>query len=441
MRFLATPQQQQAAGPGVRRAVSDLASPFGCCDFFSNCSDQIFALYYRGVLDLLDWMGFEVSDECYRVIDFISFIRPDEGGGSAGYLPDPCSTPNGVEFGACSLDVNDFGRYGRQGPTRDLFKPMKYCKTRPRRFLDGSPVTSEFDWDLMFAMDQMLNDIRKALITGNSSTPGQFDGLQRWVRNGYDCAMLDSYVVNWNGNPMSGGSGITINGNATPSGFDFVDFLLDLHRNIKKRISWSPMLKNQPRRTGDTILLLPDFLARCLLDFYTCWSVCPGAQYEEVVKNSKEMRDFRLELDGGFFGDGQISLDGDTIPLLRYDWELINGPTTGDIYYLTGSIGSQRLWEGEHLDANIVLSQLGDVEGNPGNFFSRDGGRVLGWVDVEGTCRTANLIMRPRLFNSAPWAQIRFQNVKCSTPTGPLSPDPSMTSFYPQSDQTSAICE
>src|SRR4026209_1279581 len=114
MRFLATPQQQQAALPGVRRAVSDAASPFGCCDFFSNCSDQIFALYYRGVLDLLDWMGFNVSDECYRVIDFISFIRPGNGGNSAGYLSGPCKTPNGVEFGAGSLDVNDFGRYGRQ---------------------------------------------------------------------------------------------------------------------------------------------------------------------------------------------------------------------------------------------------------------------------------------------------------------------------------------
>lgn len=431
--------------PVERLTLGTAASPFGCCNFFDSCTDEIMSLYYRGKLDLLDWMGFNVTEECYRSIEFISYVRPEQSQGSdtGGYLSDPCAAPNGIEFGSCKLSVEDFGRFGRSGPVRDVFKPTRYCKTRPRYFLDGSPVESEMQWDMLFTMDTMLNDIRRAVINGNATTGGQFDGLQRWVKTGYDCSALDSYVVNWNSNTMAGGAGITINGAATPAGFNFIDFLLDLHRNVKQRISWSPMLNNQQRMIGDTIIVLPTFLGRCLLDEYTCWSVCPGAQYEEVVKDNRDMRDFRLSLNGGLFGHGQISLDGDVIPLLNYDWANITGPTRGDIYYLTGSIGTQRIWEGEHLSADVAMNELrgeADMTGNPGDFFSTDGGRVLGKVNFDELCKQIEMWMRPRLWCQAPWAQIRFQNVRCATPSGPLSPDPSDTSFYPQTSFSAATC-
>lgn len=414
------------------------ATPFGCCSFFDACNDQILSLYYRGQLDLLDWMGFNVTEECYRTVEFIDYVRPAQSGGAdtVGYLA-ACADPNGVEFGSCKLTVEDFGRYGRIGPTRDIFKPTKYCKTRPRMFLDGTPVDSEFDWDLIFATDQLLNDIRKDLIVGDATTTGRFDGLQRWVADTYDCDSLNSYIVDWNSNDLDGANGtaaVTINGTAISGTWGFVDVLLDLYRNIKQRISWSPLLRNQTRRVGDSILLLPGFLGRALLDSFTCWSVCPGeANVKIVTLANKETREFRLSLNGGMFGHGKIYLDGDEIPLLFYDWELINSPTVGDIYFLTGSIGAQRVWEGEHLSAEIAMRQFDGVEGNPGDFWSRDGGRILGKVDVENTCRTLKAWMRPRLFCSAPWAQIRFQDVKAATPSGPLSPDPALTSFSPVS--------
>lgn len=427
--------------------VSNDATPFGCCNFFELCNDEIFSLYYRGELPLLDWMGFDVSEDCYRVVEFINFVRPAEGCPPSGHLANPCDNPNGVEFGSCSLSIEDFGRYGRSGPTRDLFKPTKWCKRSPRYMLDGSAITSEADWDKMFAMDQMINDVRGDIITGNSATAGQFDGLQQWVNTGYDCAMLDSYVVNWNSNAMGGGNGITINGNAMANTFDIVDVLLDLHRNINERISWSPLLRGQARRVGDAIIVLPGFLARCLLDFYTCWSVCPEllntlTDATRIVKEVGERRDFRIELNGGLFGNGRIFLDGHEIPLLQYDWSMINGPTTGDMYYLTGSIGSQRVWEGEHLDAQVVMRELAAAgsDGNAQGFFSSDNGRVLGKVRTEGTCRTMDLWMRPRLWCFAPWAQVRFQDVRCATPTGPLSPDPCETSFFPETSFSQAVC-
>lgn len=424
-------------------AANQAISPFGCCNFFDTCSDEgLFTLFFNGGLDLLDWMGFEVSDTCFRKVEYLNYNKP-ENCNQTGAMADACATPDGVEFGSCSLEITDFGLYGREGPVRDAWKPEKYCEQSPMRFIDGTRVTSESQWDEFFAMNVLLDDIRKATITGNAATAGQFDGLEQIVTTGYDCESLDSYVVDWNGNSMSGGAGITLNGNATPEGFDIVDWLLDLTRNIRERISWSPLLRNQQRRVGDMILVLPGFMARCLLDFYTCWSVCTGVEFEEANKSpSLEMRDFRLQLNDGLFGDGRIWLDGFEIPLLQYDWELIKGPTRGDMYLLTGGIGSVRMWEGEHLDARVVPNEFEElgVSGNPGNFYTRDDGRVLGKVVVGGTCKNIELRMRPRLFCKGPWAQIRFQNVVCRTPSGPLSPDPCESSFYIEDPLTSASC-
>lgn len=442
-----SPQQIQAyavrnAQQMVQRETSltlgSEASPFGCCNFFDSCADEIFSLYYKGTLDLLDWMGFNVTDECYRVVHFIEYVRPDGNGTSAGYISDACADPNGITFGSCTLSVENFGRYGRHGPNREVMIPEKYCKTRPRYMLDGSPITSEAMWDMTFTMDQILNDIRVALITGNAATGGQFDGLQQWVATDYDCDGLNSYVLNWNNNSMDGGGGITLNGAATNPSFNIVDWLLDLHRNIMQRINWSPVLSNQQMQTGDMILVMPTFMTRCLLDYFACWSVCPGAQYEEIQKNLREINDFRWSLNGGMFGNGQISLDGHTIPLLGYDWGLINGPTRGDMYLLTGAVGSQRIWEGEHLSARTALSRLpGNLQGT---FESSDDGRVLMKIVSDNECYQVREWMHPRLWCQAPWMQVRIQNVVCQTPSGPLSPNPADTSFFITSSFDQAEC-
>lgn len=422
--------------------LSTQATPFGCCNFFDECADGIFSLYYRGGLDLLDWMSFKPTENCYRSVDFISYVRPEQAAGvdTHGWIASPCTDPNGIEFGACSLNVEDFGLYGREGPVRELLKPKNYCKNSPRYFFDGTPVESESQWDMFFTMDQILNDIRVGLVTGNSATDGQFDGLQRWVRTGYDCSSLDSYVVDWNGNAMdgTGGGAITLNGAAVAGTYDIVDFLLDLNRNINQRLMWSPLLSAQAKNGVDKILLLPSFMARCLLDFYTCWSVCPDTDQSWTL----EMRDFRNSLNGGRFGYGKIYLDGEEISLLTYDWGMINGPTTGDMYLLTGAVGSQRIWEGEHLDANSVIREItsADMSQFAGDFVTMDGGRVLMKGDFNNLCYAKKLWMAPRLWCMAPWMQVRFQDVVCATPSGPLSPNPADTSFFPLTSFSAAEC-
>ena len=418
--------------------LSNLATPFGACNYFDRCGDgDLLSLHYAGQLPLLDWMGFEVTDEAYKTVEYFNFVRPAYSAGSptAGYLADPCANPNGIEYGSCKITVEDFGRIGRTGPTRDIMKPKKYCLTDPIWRLDGTRVTDEREWDMKFVGDQIIADVSKLLVVGNSLTGGQFDGLERIVKTGYDCAMLDSIVINWAGNPMSGGSGITWNGAAIASNYNFVDVLQAVYRRIKQRIMWAPRLHTQNVETGDMILVMPTDMIQGLLDHYTCWSVCDGSQYNEVALQSYEARQFRNGLLGGMFGMGQITLDGFVIPILGYDWGLIKGPKTGDIYLLTGAVGNFRVWMGEHISAEVAARE------NPEQgYFSTDGGRMLWRIDTENECRTMKGWIHPRLFCKAPFLQARFQSVQYQAPGGFMSPDPTETSFYPETSFAPANC-
>lgn len=428
--------------------LSTNATPFGCCNYFDRCTDEIMTLHYSGSLGLLDWMGFNVSRECLKVVEFIAYQRPAQSGGNptAGYLADPCADPNGIDFGTAKLQLEDFGRYGRKSPTRDIMKPERYCATDPVRRLDGVVVTNENEWDMRFALDVILQDISKDLVVGTPATAGQMPGLEYWVKTGYpgpNGKMLNSIVIDWNGNDFngSGGGAKTWNGAAIGAGFDVIDVLLDGFRKIKQRISWARQLANQPMQLGDMILVLPTFMSHCLLDAYSCWSVCGGSQYSPVNLQQSEVRTFRNNLisasnPANMFGAGYITLDNVTIPLMNWDWGLIKGPQRGDMYLLTGGIGGTRIWEGEHLSAEAAASEYG-AEG----YESFDGGRILGTTYLENECRVKKFWQHPRTFCRAPWAQIRFMDVECAAPGGVLSPDPSESSFFPQAGSfTSATC-
>jgi len=432
----------------ITRAVSDSATPFGCCNFFDQCGDgDLMSLYYRGELGLLDLMNFQPTKVCHKVVEYISYVRPQMVGGNPtpGYLTDVCADPNGIEYGACKLDITDFGYLGRTSKERNIQISEKYCETSPRYRIDGTPVRRESEWDMLFTMDTMLDDVRRLLITGNSATPHQFDGLERLVRDGYtECnGMLDSMVVNWAGNPMSGGAGITFNGAAVPATVNIVDVLRSANRRINQRIDWSPVLRSQRMRPGQKILIMPTDWIDCLLNFYTCWSVCPtGVDITQFI-NTLDARDFRRGLEGGMFGDGEIMLDREIIPILAYDWELIKGPKTADMYLLTLGVGNQRFWEGDFLSADNALANINAIRGDmevSGGYFPTDGGRVLGKMDFTNLCTKIKLWMTLRLFLRAPWAQMRIQSVQCENPLGVLSPDPLATSFYPATSFASAVC-
>lgn len=428
-----------------RETLSDLATVYGCCGLFDMCADaDLISLTMQGSDLFLDWLGWQGTDICVIKKEFITWIRPDQSGGACtdGYLSDPCAEPHGVEFGTCDFTLEDFARLRRRGPVRDVtMNDVRYCERQPRYRLDGSMITDSREFDAIVTAEVILQDLRRMVITGNATTAGQFSGLENLVVTGYTnsagrrCTSMDSFVVDWNQNGMAGGAGITVNGAAIAATWNFIDVLQAVFRRIRQRIMLSPTLASRIGGGLDIALVLPTFLIDCLLDHYTCWSVCDGSQYNEVALQSYEARMFRKSLLGGKFGFGQISLDNTTIPLLAYDWELIKGPSCGDIYLLVGAVGNIKLINGQYLNMSTVPGAY------PGSTYRvSDGGRFLHWTVQDETCVTEREEMRPRLLMWAPWAQSRFQDVCCDTVLDPLSPDPCETSFFPESSFSVAEC-
>lgn len=421
-----------------RLTESDLATIYGCCGLFDMCSDRdLLSLHFAGAEPLLDYIGWSPTNICIKHKEFIAWVRPEYSGGTAtaGYQADPCGDANGVEWGKCDFRLTDFGRLRRRGPVRDITKnDVRYCERQPRYRLDGSVVSDDREYDMVVAGEVLMQDLRRMIITGAATTGGQFDGLQQLVTTGYTntdgtaCTMMDSIVIDMNGNGMDGGAGMTWNGDAIAATYDFIDILVAVYRRIKSRIKWSPTLGRQRMQTGDMVFVAPEALNQCLLDAYTCWRVCSGSQYDETVLDTYEARTFRQQLNGGMFGDGRIYIDGFEIPLLNYDWELINSPSQFDAYLLTGQIGNVKVLEGEYNDMRAVPSAYEELT----NKFYTDGGRILGWVNQDQTCVQRHIEMQPRILSWAPWAQSRFQNVQCSSVAGPMSPDPTAESYFPQ---------
>lgn len=422
-------------------ALSDLATIYGCCGLFDMCADQdVLSLSLQGADPFLDWLAWENTDVCVIRKEFITFMRPEDC--NDGYLGDPCEDPNTVEWGNCDFVLEDFGRVRRSGPVRDVtINDVRYCERQPRYRLDGTMINNDREYDARVAAEVLLQDVRRYTITGNVATAGQWNGLQQLVATGYTsssgrrCSSMDSIVVDWNNNPMAGGAGITWNGGAIAATFNFVDVLLDVLRRIKQRIQMSPSLGAQPMQVGDIVLMMPTFMTRCLLDHYTCWSVCDGAQYNEVAIQSYEARQFRNGLLGGMFGFGKIFLDQFEVPLVGYDWGTIVGPSRGDIYLLTGQVGSIKTLNYQNLDMTTVPDAYPEAD-----YRYSDGGRFLHWVERDHTCVQQISEVRPRLLSWAPWSNARFQNVQCDTPTGPLSADPCDTSFFPETSFSVAEC-
>jgi len=422
-----------------RLTVSNKASPYACCGIFDLCGDRdLMSLSFQAQEPFLDWIGWQPSNQCIERKSFISWTRADDG--EEAYLENPCAEPIEGESGKCDFLLEDFGRLRAGSPVRDItYNHVQYCQNQPRYRLDGSLITDVREWDIRIATEVLMQSLKRLIITGNSATAGQFDGLLQLHGTNYvdpsgsPCNMMDSIVIDWAGNPMSGGAGITWNGDAVGATFDLVDVLLAAWRQVKQRISWAPALASRNWAVGNTILVMPSFLAYCLLDHYTCWSVCPTS-----TTMTYEARQYRNSLLGGAFNFGRIYLDGQEIPLLTYDWELIDGPSRGTIMMLTNQIGGMRLINGQYLDMREP-GRSGYPEAAT-KFQYLDGGRLLTWSESDETCISQRVEFRPRILSWAPWAQIRIEDVACSGPGPVISPDPNSTSFFPETSFSAVEC-
>lgn len=424
-----------------RLTIGHAPYPGGCCGLFDLCGDaDLISLSMMAQEPFLDWLGWEKSDVCEVRKNFITWVRPDTGS-SRGYLADPCAESEGVSFGTCDFLLEGFGRLRRHSPVRDQTKVgLRLCENQPRYRLDGKPIGDENEWDIRLVTEGIMQDFRNLIITGNHAVgvdDGLWDGLRQLVNTGYvnthgeRCCMMDSIVVDWNGNALcdktTAGHGTTWNGVPLATGFDFIEVLLAVYRRIRQRLHMSPTLAGN-LTPGDMVFVGTTSLNQCLLDCYTCWSLCVNSFTE-----TREARMFRDSLNGGMFGAGTIKLDGFEIPLVNYDWSMINSGTLSDGYLLVNKVGAQRLLQGQYNDLSRNVSKIPDSE------YS-DGGRLLIMTEHDKTCVLHDVEFQPRLLAWAPWSQARFLDLRCSAPGGPLSPDPWSLSFYPECSFRAETC-
>jgi hypothetical protein len=427
--------------------LSGATSLYECCGFLDLCTDaDLMSLSFAGTSPFLDWLSWRPTNVCEIRKWFMTWVRPEMGVRQVGEGPqsraqtyctsgvveDPCGDAEGVQAGGCGFLLRNFGRLRREGPVRDITKnALQLCELQPRYRLDGSPITDMREMDMRLIMEVLTQDLQREVITGHTlhDGDGNFDGLQQLIKTDYHdpsgrrCKTMDSIIVEWNHNDLDGGDGITWNGVPVANTYDFVEVLQAIIRNIKQKIAWAPSLAGRALRVGDVILMMPTFLTTCLLNMYTCWSLCV-----ESVTGNYESRAFRNQLNGGMFGFGKIFIDGFEIPLMAYDWGTIQGPTTGDVYVLTGSIGGQRVLEGQFNDMRSVPGSVSQKL-----FEVTDGGKILTWEEYTRTCYKRTVEMQPRLLSWAPWAQARIENVVCRQPGPVLGPDPCESSYFPES--------
>lgn len=442
----------------VQQAVADIADPdltsvgtlatiYGCCGLFDLCSDQdLMSLSFEGINKFMDWVGWEKTDVCLIKKNFVTWVRPEDTANSrsAGYLSNACGYSNSVEWGTCDFTLDDFALLRRHSPTRDVTKTnLRLCETQPRYRLDGSTILNDLEYDMRITTEGLIQDLKLMLITGDKSIAGQFDGFQKLIKTGYTnskgyhCKIMDSVVIDWNSNGMNGGNGITWNGAAVAATWNFIDVLLAAYRRVRDRLSMAPALAGA-LVPGDMVLVAPTHILRCILNAYTCWSVCPGAVISEATvlqtMNTFEARTFRDRLNGGMFNNGRIFLDGFEIPLMAYDWNMMSG-LDAQVFLLTGQIGGVKLISGQYNDLSKVATQTPEAM-----YSYTDGGRLLTWVERQKTCVYREVEFQPRLLMWAPWAQVRFDDVRCDSIAPLLSPDP-WDANYPETSFSFARCD
>ena len=303
---------------------------------------------------------------------------------------------------------------------------LNYCENSPRYRIDGIQISDDFEYDMVRATEVIIQDLLGLIVPGTFNTPGQFDGFEAITQPNDDCCMLSSILIDWNGSYMDESDGAEWNDAPIPDDTSFVSLLQALVRRIRERIRMAPSLAGRGLTPGDMVLVMPGSMIPCLLDAYTCWSVCDSGFFGSIFL-SPEDRAFRDSLNGGMFGAGHITIEGIDIPIIPFDYNLLTGGNLFDAYLLVRGVGNRRWLYGQYNDLSKAAAMPAD---SAGEFRATDGGRLLTWGVGDHTCSERIVEMQPRLVCEAPWAQVRIHDISCDPIGGPLSADP-WSEYFP----------
>lgn len=417
---------------------------------FDCYSDEaVMALSFFGTYNpLLDWIGWEATDEYMLHKDFITYVGPQgtaEGEPVSLRLLDLCGPGNKVEWGKCDWKVEDFGTLRSSTPVRSIDRAKRrYNRRLEARRITGTPITNDVEWDMRLATSGVVGDLHNEIMDGDASLTDDdgvqisADGFKRLITYDYEdskgnaCTAMDSIVIDWAGKDIFATENdaeddpITWNGVAvrdTEEGetfnlFQFIRLALEI---TTMRIANTPMLAGA-MDTANWAMVLPTSWRSPILDLNTCWTLCAG----DITRiNSFEARDFRNSLNqGGAHGQGNFPVDGLDLGIMRYDHSMIDEEGNADILIMNRGPSTMPFIKGQYSDNTAAVAE------DPNKFSTTDNNMLLTWMEWAHTCFVRSVQMQWRMLMPAPWAQIRITGVPRNNLSPTLSSDPKSMFFF-----------
>ena len=433
---------QNANIPLVRKETALTASVgpnvYGRYSMFEPCATgDVFGLQVQ-THGLMNWIGWRANKFYSRHVDFLSWIGPAgtaAGSPSSGAVA-PCDDPNSWEFGIAGYDLIHTSWYARAGEALSPHTIVQdRCEITPRYRINNTLITDDVEWQMNGIQNVLYMDMRRDLIHGSHSNANEMDGLESIIKTGYDdrngvlTPEVDSILVNWAFDDLDG----SVNGFG--NFFNYLDEVLN-------EIEWRASAIGQITET-DMVLFTSRFMATCILDAYACYTTCGVTSTSDITDQAlrAQQRQMRMSLNGGPLYDGAsvvgyIQLkSGRRLPIMTDDAFDITrfGATSNyctDIYLLTRKVGSFDVLYGEYLDLRVWADRLRKHDPNV-----RARTDPVGRFSIKGKednfCHQLIIGTSPELYISAPWAQVRIQDICCNRERVPLTGDVYQPQYLP----------
>jgi hypothetical protein len=411
-------------------------SIYGRNSIFDACSPgDVFGLQVQ-TIGLMPWIGWRPNRFYRRHVDFIPWWGPagTKSGSPATGAKSPCDDPTSWEYAICGYDLchTSFYSIGSEGLDPHTIVQDR-CETSPRYRLNGQLISDDVEWQMNGIMNVLAQQMRRALIHGSHDNANEMDGLEQIIKTGYTndnnttCPQIDSILVDWNNDDLDGAV------NNLGNFFDYLD-------EVVTEIEWRAQ-ELGPILETDMVLITSRFMATCLLDAYACYTTCGVTDTNDVTDQAlrAQQRAARMALNGGPLYDGARAVgylnlkSGRRLPIIVEDALDISKFSTTyctDVYLLTRRIGSRDVLYGEYLDMreyeNRVKRQFTNFSGRSDSM-----GRFALKGKEDNFCISLMMGTSPEIYLSAPWAQVRFQDVCCTRKRTPLTGDPFQPYYMP----------
>jgi hypothetical protein len=354
----------------------------------------------------------------------------DEGTTGAG---SPCEDPLSWEWGECSYEMCHTSWYHRQGQPLGPHNTQQRCESDRMVRVNGTPIRDDFEWQVNGIMNSLVMDINHDVVHGSHLNTWEMNGLESVVRQGYTdnngnpCPLVDSWIIDWAFDDLDG---------AVNNWGNFFDFLHELVGQILYRASAIGTIREQ-----DMVLYTSRFMADCILDAFTCYSVCGVTAAGDITDQALrgQILQYRQSLNGGPLWDGKSAVghirlkSGRRLSIMVDDSFDITRPNANyctDVYILTRRVGNRDVFYGEYLDLAQYANLMRKFNSTTGIRVER-GGRFAFKGKEDNWCGTAMVGMSPELYLSAPWAQARIQDVCCARVLQPITWDHTQPDYLP----------